>query len=71
VHEPGEQRAEAVTRADAQRIDNQTLEAPRRIPAQFHSKGMNSVFKGKTPRGKAVHTVVGGSVKYRDGYLVA
>jgi dihydroorotase len=30
------------------------------VPAQFHSKGKNSVFKGKTLKGKAVHTLVGG-----------
>jgi len=40
------------------------------IPAEVHSKGKHSVFKGKTLKGKAMHTVADARVKYRDGSLV-
>lgn len=39
-------------------------------PKQFFSKGKNSAFKGKMLTGKAVATIVGGKVKYRDGKIL-
>lgn len=36
-------------------------------PKKFYSKGKNSVFSGHTLTGKAVHTIVAGVVKMRDG----
>jgi dihydroorotase len=39
-------------------------------PSKFQSKGKNSVFAGKRLTGKAVHTIVGGRVKMRDGRVL-
>jgi len=49
-----------------------TIRRSRRLggPAQVHSKGKNSIFEGKTLKGKEVHIVAGVRVKYRDGSLV-
>lgn len=38
---------------------------------KFFSKGKNSPFIGKKLAGKAVHTIVGGIVKYSEGRIVA
>jgi len=38
--------------------------------AKGFSKGKNSVFNGKTLTGKAVCTIVGGRVRYRDGQVL-
>lgn len=40
-------------------------------PAQFFSKGKNSVFAGKKLTGKPVYTIVGGRLKYDHGSVVA
>jgi len=37
---------------------------------KFESKGKNSVFADKKLIGKAVHTIVGGKVKMRDGTVL-
>jgi hypothetical protein len=50
-------------------IDNQTLEAPRGIPAQFHGKGKNSVVR-EDAEGEGGAYRRGARVKYRDGSLV-
>lgn len=39
-------------------------------PAKFESKGKNSVFAGKKLIGKAVHTIVGGKIKMKDGTVL-
>jgi dihydroorotase len=39
-------------------------------PKQFFSKGKNSAFAGKKLTGKAVCTIVGGKVKFKDGQIV-
>lgn len=39
-------------------------------PTTFYSKGRNSAFSGKELIGKAIHTIAGGKVKFRDGAIV-
>lgn len=39
-------------------------------PLVLESKGKNSVFKHKTLSGKAVHAIVGGNVRLRDGAIL-
>jgi dihydroorotase len=39
-------------------------------PSKFYSKGRNSVFAGKKLIGRAVHTIVGGSVRMKDGTIL-
>ncbi len=40
-------------------------------PTKFYSKGKNSVFAGKKLIGKAVHTIVAGEIKMKDGKVLS
>lgn len=39
-------------------------------PSTFASKGKNCVFKGKNLTGKAVHAIVGGTIKMKDEEII-